>query len=542
MDISKYKTLYLQETSSHLSGVENGLLSIEKGYDAAAVDELFRHYHSVKGMSASMGYEPLKKLAHSQENLLDGIRSKRIELTPEIVSTLLQCLDAMRALIERVENDLPLDADISGLLEMLDSAVIGQSIKARTQRQSEKATGPAKTPEKPHELKLSNMMTVEGRVFDDLLSIVGDLLGSLSTFKSLTHASRSIAFKDGVHTLGRSVDALYSNILAARMLPIKDLTEGLPRIIRDMCIAGGKEIELKIEGSEISLDRSVLQSLAGPMVHIIRNSVDHGIETPDERINTAKGPTGQIMITAYSKKDRAVIEVTDDGRGIDIERLKIEALARGASRDKILSMTEKEALMLICMPGLSTATAVTETSGRGVGMDAVKDVIEGLGGTLDISSTPGAGTKITMELPRSTAIIKALAVNVGPEVFLIPISRVERVLEVPAPLAGSGSMEYEDGQIEIRSLAAALGMKETASSARPASTVIVVRSAGDERDNRLIGFAVDDFGEEIDAYIRPLLPPMSRLRGVMGITVIGEARPAFLLDMAQLTSKPTERP
>ncbi|MEK6759346.1 MAG: ATP-binding protein [Deltaproteobacteria bacterium] len=541
MDISKYKTLYLQETSGHLSGVEKGLLSIEKGYDAAAVDELFRHYHSIKGMSASMGYEPLKKLAHSQENLLDGIRSKRIDLTPEIVSTLLQCLDAMRALLERVENDLPLDADISGLLEMLISAGKGEPINPRTQRQSETAPVQAKTPEKSHELKLSNVMTVEGRVFDDLLSIVGDLLGSLSTFKSLTHASRSIAFKDGVHTLGRSVDALYSNILAARMLPIKDLTEGLPRIIRDMCIASGKEIELKIEGSEISLDRSVLQSLAGPMVHIIRNSVDHGIETPDDRINNAKGPTGQIRITAYSKKDRAVIEVTDDGRGIDIERLKIEALARGASRDKIISMTGKEALMLICMPGLSTATVVTETSGRGVGMDAVKDVIEGLGGTLEISSTPGAGTKITMELPRSTAIIKALAVNVGTEVFLIPISRVEHVLEVSARLAGSGSMEYEDGQIEIRSLAAALGMDETASPARQASTVIVVRSARDERDSRLIGFAVDDFGEEIDAYIRPLLPPMSRLRGVMGITIIGEARPAFLLDMAQLTSKPTER-
>lgn len=537
MDISKYKALYLQETGTHLTGVEKGLLAVEKGYDAAAVDELFRHYHSIKGMSASMGYEPIKKLAHSQENLLDKIRSLKVGLTPEIVSTLLQCLDAMRSLLERVEQDLPLDTDISGLLETLEASGKGGQQPGPAQRQTPAAPGPLKTPE----LKISNVMTVEGRVFDDLLSIVGDLLGSLSTFRSMTHASRSIVFKDGVHTLGRSVDALYNNILSARMLPIKDLTEGLPRVIRDMCLASGKEIELKIEGAGISLDRSVLQSLAGPMVHIIRNSVDHGIETPDERINTGKGAVGQIRITAYSKKDRAAIEVEDDGRGIDVERLKIEALARGASRDRIFSMTEKEALALICMPGLSTASAVTETSGRGVGMDAVKDVIEGLGGTIDISSTPGEGTKITLELPRSTSIIKALTVSVGPELFLIPISRVERVLEVPAHLAGSGRIEYEDGQIEIRSLATALGMDETSRPERPASTVIVVRSTTDETDRRLTGFAVDDFGEEIDAYVRPLLPPMARLRGVMGMTVMEEARPVFLLDMAQLTSKPTGR-
>lgn len=537
MDISKYKALYLQETGTHLNGVEKGLLAVEKGYDAAAVDELFRHYHSIKGMSASMGYEPVKKLAHSQENLLDKIRSLKVGLTPEIVSTLLRCLDAMRSLLERVEQGLPLDTDISGLLETLDASGMGGTQQAAAQRKAPAAPGPLKTPE----LKISNFMTVEGRVFDDLLSIVGDLLGSLSAFRSMTHASRSIVFKDGVHTLGRSVDALYNNILSARMLPIKDLTEGLPRVIRDMCLASDKEIELKIEGAEISLDRSVLQSLAGPMVHIIRNCVDHGIETPDERINTGKGPVGQIKITAYSKKDRAAIEVEDDGRGIDVERLKIEALARGASRDRILSMTEKEALALICMPGLSTASAVTETSGRGVGMDAVKDVIEGLGGTIDISSTQGEGTRITLELPRSTSIIKALTVSVGPELFLIPISRVERVLEVPAHLAGSGRIEYDEGQIEIRSLATALGMDETSRPERPASTVIVVRSTTDETDRRLTGFAVDDFGEEIDAYIRPLLPPMARLRGVMGMTVMEEARPVFLLDMAQLTSKPTGR-
>lgn len=537
MDISKYKTLYLQETGTHLTGVEKGLLAVEKGYDAAAVDELFRHYHSIKGMSASMGYEPMKKLAHSQENLLDKIRSLQVGLTPGIVSTLLKCLDAMRSLLERVEQDLPIDTDISGLLETLDASGRGEGQPGSAQRQAPAAPGPLKTPE----LKISNVMTVEGRVFDDLLSIVGDLLGSLSTFRSITHASRSIVFKDGVHTLGRSIDALYNNILSARMLPIQDLTEGLPRVIRDMCLASGKEIELKIEGAGISLDRSVLQSLAGPMVHIIRNSVDHGIETPDERINTGKGPVGLIRITAYSRKDRAAIEVEDDGRGIDVERLKIEALARGASRDRILSMTEKEALKLICMPGLSTASAVTETSGRGVGMDAVKDVIEGLGGTIDISSTPGEGTRITLELPRSTSIIKALTVNIGPELFLIPISRVERVLEVPAHLAGSGRIEYEDGHLDIRSLATALGMDETSRPERPASTVIVIRSTTDETDRRLTGFAVDDFGEEIDAYIRPLLPPMARLRGVMGMTVMDEARPVFLLDMAQLTSKPTGR-
>ncbi|MDP2690216.1 MAG: ATP-binding protein [Deltaproteobacteria bacterium] len=525
MDTSKYKALYLQESGEHLSGIEEGLLALEKNPDAG-VDDLFRHYHSIKGMSASMGYEPIQKLAHRQEDLLDRVRQEKLALSGEMIAALFASLDGLKALLRLVEEDAPLDVDIQPFLARIKNAMEGGPLTGppkavRAPAPEEPPASPAQprpasawTEGETGDLRLSHVMKVEGRVFDDLLATVGDLFMVLSLFKGRSHEARDIEFKDGVHMLGKSINTLHSSILSARMLPVADLTANLPRLVRDMAKKSGKEVELRSEGTEISLDRSILESLGSPLVHIIRNAVDHGIESPEERQAAGKPAAASISIRAFGRRNRAVIEVSDDGRGINAARIRERAIERGAPEKKVRAMTDKEACMLVCLPGVSSADTVTDTSGRGVGMDVVKASIEGLGGTLEIDSSPGRGTRIILELPRTTSIVKSLLVTVCGEQFLIPISRIEKVVEVEICLLYGPTFTIDGVDVPVTPLCGLLGMREGPQ--RAACTLIVVegRAEGKDGGKRLIALKADDFGAELDAYVKPLLPPMSRLWGV----------------------------
>jgi two-component system chemotaxis sensor kinase CheA len=531
MDVSKYKSLYLQETGEHLSGIEAGLLLLEKNPgDSSVLDNLFRHYHSIKGMSASMGYEPMMRLSHAEEDLLDKLRSGRLAHSEAIASVLLKCLDAKKTLFERIHADEPLDIDVSALLESLHAAASGQAVMTPPSGAPAAQTG-------EQGLKLSSVMKVEGRLFDELLATVGDLFMTLSSFKTLTHGSRSVEFKNGVHQLGKTVNSLHDTIIFARMLPLEDLCAGLPRLVRDLARETGKDVSLTTEGMDISLDRTILEGLGSPLVHIIRNAVDHGIEPADERKKAGKSLPAVINIKAITSKDRVVIVVSDDGRGIDRERLKARALTRGISAAKVENMPDRELLKLICLPGLSTAETVTSISGRGVGMDVVKDAVESFGGSLEIESKQYLGTKIIMEMPRTSSITKALLVETGGEQFLLPISRIEKVIELETSAFEGGFYEYAGMRIPAVSLAAALGIKEEPRLRRTLIVLDTKGTLGSAGGKALAGLVVDDFGDEIDAYVKPLLPPISKLREATGITVLGDGRPVFLLDIPQIISK-----
>jgi two-component system chemotaxis sensor kinase CheA len=555
MDTSKYKKLYLQEAHEHLNGVEKELLALEKegeGTDTAGtIDNLFRHYHTIKGMSASMGYEVITRLSHVQEDLLSSLREKSIPTTPEICETLLEGLDMLRDLVARIEEDRPAKTDIepfaarlnglkdAGLAKASPDAAGGVSEDPPRRRAEDRFPATSKGPQ----LRLSKLMKVDSSVFDDLHATAGDLFMELSSFKNLSHALGSIEIKDAVYTLGKSINKLHSSILTARMLPIRDLTEGLPRVIRDITSKTGKSISLKIEGAEISLDRSVLENLGGPLVHIIRNAVDHGIEDPDKRKD--KGGEGSIKIKAYGRRDIVVLEISDDGRGIDVEKVKARAIAHGIPAEEIARMSEDEILMLVCTPGLSTSETVSDTSGRGVGMDAVKKGVEALGGTLRLSSKLHEGTTVTLELPRTTSIIKVLFVDVADEMLILPLSEIKRVIEVEREEVSGALFQTEEGELPIIPLGAALGIPENGSR-RTCSMLVVEDRSGDRGsaegaspasdERRLVALQVDNFGMETDAYIKPLLPPISNLKGVLGLTITAEGRPVFLVDIPQIIS------
>ncbi len=533
MDTAKYKKLFLTEAATHLEGIERRLLDLEKEpSDEDLIDGLFRHYHSLKGMAASMGYEPIKELSHSQEDILSGIRDNKTSATADVISTLFNSLDRLKELIERLQKDKPLD-DRKGEARVKNTS---PETKPRPSPKLKTALSP---------LRLPGMVKVDSSLFDDLLSTAGELFMILGTFKSLTQNIRSIELKDGVHTLGKAVKKLHGSIFSARMLPMEDLTAGLPRLVRDMTEKSGKSVSLKIKGADISLDRAILEDLASPLVHIIRNAIDHGIETAEQRKAAGKPPVGTITIHAYEKKQRVVILISDDGKGINTEGIRSKLLESGMNKAEALAMNRHELLMAICRPGFSTAESVTATSGRGVGMDVVRDVVDAHGGALSIDSATGRGSTITIELPRTSSIIRTLMIVSGGQEILAPISLIEKIVEIDRETQDIKDLQYNDKSIPVVDLAAEMGLAAETSK----GAVLIV-----ERDNkpgagvrtkekRHVGILVDDFGLEMEAYVKSLKTPLMKIWGISGVTIMGDGRPVFILDIPQVIERalPLER-
>lgn len=546
MDTSKYKALFLQETNERIGGIERSLIKLETDpSDSTSIDVLFRNYHSIKGMSASMGYESIQAFAHLQEDLLEGFRAGKEQVTPEAIGLLIECLDALKDMTIKVEEGAPLDIDTTLLKERLKNVGSPQrQMPAATPppAESPEANAPPASEELPiPKLRLPTTMRVDGALFDEQLKITGDLLTTLSTLKKISQRSRSIELLNAVHSLEKTIEELNLNILEARMLPIESITQTLPRTVRDIAQRRGKEVELTLSGTDITLDRAILEGMGDPLIHIIRNAVDHGIEAPDIRTATGKPLKGRITVRAFDKKDHVLVEISDDGKGLEPGRLREKAIARGMSAEKVNTMNDAESLMLICIPGLSLASEVTDISGRGVGMDVVKSVVEGLGGRLKVDSTYGKGTTFTIELPRTTSIVKVLLVRVGDQTLSLPISKISRVLEVEGSHLSGETYRLKDKVINIRRLGDILDIDNNRQADNKITgaekLIIFERDKGSKKYN---GILVDELIDELDAYIRPLTPPFTRLWGTTGFTILDSGDPVFLLDPVQITASYTE--
>lgn len=544
MDTSQYKTLFLQETEEHLKGVSEELLKLEnEPHSLSGVDNLFRHFHSIKGMSASMGYQAMAGFSHQLEDLLDAVRKKKLPLTQEIIDVILSGTDTLQTFTGLIAEDKPIAIDTSPILSRITAILTEEKPQSEAALRPQAAAAPGiQTDAAPAaKLGLPTTMKVDSKVFDNFMEFVGELFTIRSRMNEIAANSFSVEFQETTHQLGRVIEDLYYSVITARMIPFEDLTQNLPRLLRDMCKKNGKNAELIVNGNNVKLDRAVLERITDPLVHIIRNAADHGIETPEERAGQGKPAKGRITLSVARQRDNIIIEITDDGKGIDINKVKEKALQSGIPEEKIKGMADKDTLMLICLPGLSLAKEITETSGRGVGMDVVKANVEAMGGRLDISSVINKGTKIILELPVTISIIKVLLVSLGAELFAFPISKVLKVLDVnkadikegrdKSPdrnIRGQAYFVYNDTETPVVDLRGILSVPYLVEK-DPVSVVLV-----DAKD-KISGIIVDNFEGEIDAYIKPLAQPMTRMRGVIGVTVLGDGRPVFLLDPAAIT-------
>ncbi len=515
MNRPDYRKIFVEEVRERLNRIEKELVNFEKTpFDGKVQDGLFRHYHSIKGMCASMGYQKMMRLAHTQEGLLTAIREKRLRPTEEIITVLFGALDMLKEMTDRIEEGLSIDdIDTSPVVTTLENALKGTLPE------------PATTPHAqsiPH-IKPHSTIKVEGWIFDELLRITAGLITVFSELKESSTTPEPFTLRDSLYRFEKILKELNTHILSARLVPLSLITDGLARVVRELSRQMQKKTELTVEGAEIRLDKSILEALSDTLVHIIRNAIDHGIEPPEERLQTGKPGCGKITIRAMERKDRVIIEVADDGRGIDRERLIKKATEKGVQMARIDKMNDEEILLLVCTPGLSLKDETTEVSGRGVGMDAVRDRVLSMGGRLSVSSSYGRGTAITMELPRMASIMRVLFVEAGRERFAIPVKDVEGVMEAPVEWIEAEEVVFREQKIPARGLADLIAMPYNRSS-HTMDTVVL--TDGDKR----CALFVDNLRDEAEVYIKPLPQPAALVKGVIGYMVGADGRPILVID------------
>lgn len=378
-------------------------------------------------------------------------------------------------------------------------------------------------------------MRVRTDTLDRFLSSVGEVILSASQLRTVADASwieRSAVLASGFDRMDRVVGDLQRRALDLRTAPLLRVMEPLPRVARELARQLGKQVHVELEGAELELDRSILDRLSDPLVHLLRNAVDHGLETPDLRLRAGKSQAGRIRLQARREKDSIRISVEDDGAGIDLEAVRARAVAAGLLHEGIAEdLPPDEIAALVFRPGLSTRPTVSEVSGRGVGMDAVKATVESLGGRVELSSRAGLGTVTSLVVPITAAIQRVLLLGLGDETVALPIGKVERIVEIePGSIERSGRESFaliDDVPVLVLDLAERLGLANgTAAGPLP----LVLTEIRGER----IGLRVTRLEGQQEIYVKPVPSLLAGLRVLGGLTVLGDGRPIFLLDPNQL--------
>ncbi|MEM6533597.1 MAG: chemotaxis protein CheA [Myxococcota bacterium] len=632
--MNKYRALFIEESREHLSQLATLLVSLEKS--GASIDECFRHIHSVKGMAASMGYDPIAILAHRFEDVVEVYRRRQKPVHPSTVDLFLRTVDALTEQVEAIAEQKPLAEHIELIRELtlaeereLDESETPRPepasfvstltpgkkhLRARVAESSsapavrgfmlyraldrvakvdrslppldvirggdvpdrlisfwfadgadwERLRAAAASAEDIEDVEVVEEAVVEGLlggegssdqpvaesstdtrsrgvtpatlrvrvdILDRLIDGVGELFIIREQLRSLIGADKlQPQLRATLDALESRVRDLHGEALKIRMTPLGTLTDRYPRIVRDLARSLGKEVEFRVEGDQIELDRAILEALDTPFLHTLRNAVDHGIEPLGERADAQKRGPAQLRLIATRDRDTVVVTIQDDGRGLNPEDLKRVAIERGLlSEGQAAGLSAREAYFLICLPGFSTKDAVSDVSGRGVGMDVVRSEIEKLSGTLDIESELGRGTRFIFRLPLTLAIINALVVEVVGRRFAIPVAKIVAVREVGEDAVDeAGGMRYlsfRHALAPIFPLAEVLGL----GAQRHDEQVVVFE---DGRD--LAALAVERIVGYHEIVVKPLGEPLDQLEWYSGATVLGDGEPILILDLLKL--------
>jgi len=438
-----------------------------------------------------------------------------------------------RRLTATVETALEPDAIERALAQIADlSQVAVRPAEARPA-----APAPPAPPRAEPAADPNRTVRVRAELLDDFLDVVGELLLATARLRAVGRAipeAQRRPHDEGVDRLHGIVKDLHGKVMAARMTPLTLLSDRLPRAARDLARRSGKQVDVAVSGAEIEIDRSLVEDIADPVLHVLRNAVDHGLENPAERISSGKSATGHVEVSARRERDRLVLEIADDGRGMDPERLRQAAVERGAiSREAAAALSDAEALELSCLPGVSTARVLTDVSGRGVGMDAVKKAVEALGGSLAIDSRRGRGTRISMRLPLTVAVQPLLLVRVGSEILGLPVAKVHGAAEVEVERlersGGAPLLGFAGGHVPVHDLGRLIGLPPARTSGR--RSIVVTEAEGGR-----VGLAVDQLLGQEEAVLKPLHRPLSLVPGLSAVTVLGSGRPVFVLDVPRLVA------
>ena len=576
-DMDEIVQEFLVESYEALDRLDGDLLTLER--DPSSPDVLasiFRVMHTIKGTCGFLGFQKLERVAHAAESLLGALRDGTLAVNPAITSALLSTGDALRqmlASIERTGNDG--DEDFLHLVDTLErlrssggtdapthvpatpvaprkrATAKGERPRRATERKARhaKAGLPGRRPrarpappgrEADGAEKASVAETnirVDVQVLDNLMTLVGELVLARNHITQLTAGSTHDAplLSAAQHLNGITSD-LQAGVMRTRLQPIHTAWARFPRVVRDLAMALGKQVRVRTEGDDTELDRSIIEAIKDPLMHLVRNAVDHGIEDPAEREAAGKPAEGAIVIRASHEGGQVTIQMQDDGRGIDLDKVRARGIERGLiDADTAESLSSRDTIELIFQPGFSTADKVTNLSGRGVGMDVVKTNVGRIGGNVEVTTTPGVGTTYTLKIPLTLAIVPALLVTSGGERYAIPqINLVELVRATPEQIEdvhGAPVYRLRDSLLPLVSLATELGVQSLATEA--AAHPIVVLQA----DDRRFGLIVDGVHDSAEIVVKPLGSYLKGVDTFAGATILGDGRVGLILDVLGLARR-----
>ena len=686
MDTNQYMEMFLEESREHLQSLNDGLLSLENDpEDLSVLNEIFRNAHTLKGMSATMGYNKIAELTHEMEDVLDLLRKEQLKITEDIVDTLFKCVDSLEQMIENVGNGDPEDlVDVSDLVKTLSAIssgdpvpaaaapaqapaaavpaapadglplelsdtekdVIGKAVESglrgiyvkvtladtcllksarsymvmnaldelgdvlksippaedleqekfehsfevvivtgveekavedavlsisevesaevkcldlRAAEEKAAAAPASATPAAPaasapaakapapkkaasapkkasSEKKVHTGQSVRVDIdkLDTLMNLVGELVINKVRLEQIGTTRRITELTETLEQMDRVTTDLQSVVMKVRMVPVGQVFNRFPRMVRDLAKELDKEINLTIEGEETELDRTVIDEIGDPLMHLLRNSLDHGVEHPNDREAKGKPRTGEVGLIARHEGNNVVIMVTDDGKGIDADVIRRKAVEKGMiTQDEADKLDDADAVRLVFLPGFSTAEKITDVSGRGVGMDVVRSKIESLGGHVDVETQIDEGSVFKIKLPLTLAIIQALLVKVQEEMYAIPLGSIDSTINIT--LDDIKTVQNKEvivlrGQIiPIIRLGDVLSVPHTDETENEDIFVVVVH-LGD----RKAGIVVDNLIGQQEIVIKTLGKLLAGLKIFSGATVLGDGRVALILDVGTL--------
>jgi two-component system chemotaxis sensor kinase CheA len=573
---------FLIESNENLDRLDQELVTLES--DPSSKDllaSIFRTIHTIKGSCGFLGFAQLEKVAHSGESLLSLLRDGKLTLTSEITSGLLAMLDVVRRMLAEIqatgrdgENDY---TELREELKRLQSSRSDHTEVGRPQVSSPNeigtaqktihpevricevsepaakmaaaaAAGAANAPSSPNAEAIQppkitppvETIRVGVNLLDKLMNLVGELVLARNQLLQFSNATEDAGFQAVSQRMNLIATELQEEVMKTRMQPIGNIWNKFPRTVRDMALGCGKEVRLEMEGQATELDRTIIEAIKDPLTHLVRNSIDHGIEEPSVRGALGKEPCGCLLLRAFHEGGQVNIEITDDGAGLNLDRIRNKAIDRGLiTSQQAERIPERDIFNLIFLPGFSTAEKVTNVSGRGVGMDVVKTNVEKIGGMVDVTSVAGKGTTVRVKIPLTLAIVPALIVSCSgnrfalPQVSLLELLRleVEDTQKRVEMVHGAPVYRLRGRLLPLVYLNSELQLAP-ASQREDAVNIVVLQA-----EDRQFGLVVDEISDTQEIVVKPLAKQLKGISAFSGATIMGDGRVALILDVLGLAQR-----
>jgi two-component system chemotaxis sensor kinase CheA len=530
---------FILESREHLTSIEQRLLTLEREpNDSDAINSVFRGFHTIKGLAGFLEFHAIRNVAHEVETALNLAREGKLAITPEVVDVILTSVDFLNRAIEGVKSGAGCEG-IHGqdqLLQRVQALITNDRVAApassRPPEAAPEKASPSQGDARRHPSAESSSVRVDTAKLDYLIDMVGEMVIAQSLVRH--NRTLSAGTDPGLHRdltqLARITGEVQKTAMAMRMVPVSQLFQRTNRQVRDLSRKIGKQVKLATRGEDTELDKTIAEELSDPLMHMVRNAIDHGIEPPEARTAAGKSPQATITLAAYHQAGQIVIEVADDGRGLDASKILAKARQKGLIEDGS-QLSESEVFRLILEPGFSTADRVTDVSGRGVGMDVVRKQVEKLRGRIEIRSQAGHGTTFLLKLPLTLAIIDGLVVTVGSQRYIVPMFAVREMFRPESlfTIQNRQEMALVRGRLlPVLRLYKRFGLTSRTEDPRQALLIVA------ETEGQPFCLMVDDLIGKQEVVIKGLGEGLGKVPGIAGGAILGDGRVGLILDMSGL--------